>query len=126
MRLGRDPYRIAGQDRDVAPIREDIARRSLSEIIASKPTANFDARFKRRSNADEFIDRVYAHLARPERSQRGEMRRDARATLPRTAPERRIHGLLPFGSDRSITPAGAPGDAARFADRVIPGIYVYR
>lgn len=40
------------------------AGRSLPEIIASKPTAEFDARFKRQSNPDEFIDRVYASLNR--------------------------------------------------------------
>lgn len=50
-------------------VRERVAAairpgRSLREIIASKPTADFDARFERQRYPDEFIDRVHASLKR--------------------------------------------------------------
>ncbi len=40
------------------------AGQSLDEIIASNPTADFDARFKRESSPADFINRVYASLTR--------------------------------------------------------------
>ncbi len=40
------------------------AGRSLEEIIASKPTAEFDARFKQESSVEDFIDRVYDSIKR--------------------------------------------------------------
>lgn len=40
------------------------AGHSLAEIIASKPTAEFDARFKQTSSVEDFLDRVYDSLLR--------------------------------------------------------------
>lgn len=51
----------AVRERVAAGIR---AGRSRDEIIASKPTAEFDARFKGQSDPDDFIDRVHAGLRR--------------------------------------------------------------
>lgn len=50
-------------------VRERVAMgiaegRSLAEIIASKPTADFDAAFKKQSDPAGFIDRVYTSLTR--------------------------------------------------------------
>jgi glyoxylase-like metal-dependent hydrolase (beta-lactamase superfamily II) len=40
------------------------AGRSLEEIVASKPTADLDARFRQQSSVEDFLDRVHASLAR--------------------------------------------------------------
>ena len=50
-------------------VRERVAKsiaegKSLAEIVASKPTADLDAKFKKQSNPDEFVDRVHASLTR--------------------------------------------------------------
>ena len=38
--------------------------RSLSEVVASKPTADLDAAFQKQSDPDGFVDRVYTSLTR--------------------------------------------------------------
>ncbi|MBY0401670.1 hypothetical protein K2X89_15360 [Myxococcota bacterium] len=46
-------------------VRDGIrAGRTREQIIASKPTADFDARFERESNPDDFVDRVEVSLRR--------------------------------------------------------------
>ena len=50
-------------------VRDRVAKgiadgKSLPEIIASKPTADLDAKFRKESDPDGFVDRVYTSLTR--------------------------------------------------------------